>query len=122
MINSDKMIGFLLRILGSSLALYTASWLVVGFGFTGGIKEYAIAGIVMGFLNVIVRPVLKLISFPIIILTLGLFTIVINALILWLVDYIFDFITINNIMALVWATIVIFVVNMIVSAITKAID
>ena len=59
---------------------------------------------------------------PVIILTLGLFTIVINALLLWLVDYIFEFVTISDIMALVWATIVIGIVNMIVSAVTKAID
>jgi putative membrane protein len=116
------MVTFILRILGNALALFAAAWFVPGFQFTGGIKEYAIAGIVLGLLNMLVRPILKLISMPVIILTLGLFTIVINALLLWLVDYIFDFITISDIMALVWATIVIGIVNMIVSAITKAID
>ena len=116
------MVSFLLRITGNALALYAATWFVAGFNFTGGIKEYAIAGVVLGLLNMIVRPVLKLISMPVIILTLGLFTIVINALLLWLVDYIFEFVTISDIMALVWATIVIGIVNMIVSAMTKAID
>ena len=116
------MMSFLLRILGNIVALYAAAWFVPGFGFSGGIKEYAIAGVVLGLLNMIVRPVLKLISMPVIILTLGLFTIVINALLLWTVDYIFEFVTISDIMALVWATIVIGIVNMIVSAVTKAID
>lgn len=116
------MVGFILRILGNSVALYAASWFVAGFSFTGGIKEYAIAGVVLGLLNMLVKPVLKLISMPVIILTLGLFTIVINALLLWVVDYIFDFVTIESIVALVWATIVVWFVNMIVSALTKAFD
>lgn len=116
------MVRFLVRILGNALALYAASWFVAGFSFNGGMKEYAIAGVVLGLLNLIVKPVLKIISLPVIILTLGLFTIVINALLLWLVDYIFDFITISDIMALVWATIVISVVNMIISGLTKTVD
>ena len=113
------MIGFLVRILGNSLALYAAYWLVPGFNFSGGWKELLLAGVVLGLLNMIVKPILKFISFPVIILTLGLFTIVINALILWLVDYIFDFVLIGDIVNLVWATIVIGIVNMIISALTK---
>ncbi|MBI2065419.1 MAG: phage holin family protein [Candidatus Yanofskybacteria bacterium] len=116
------MMSFLLRILGNAVAIYAAVWFVPGFSFTGGIKEYAIAGVVLSLLNMVLRPILKLISMPFIILTLGLFTIVINALLLWLVDYIFDFVTISDIMALVWATIVIGIVNMIVSVVVKTVD
>ena len=116
------MISFIIRIFGNSLALYSASWFVTGFVFIGGIKEYAVAGVVLGLLNLLVKPVLKMISLPVIILTLGLFTVVINALLLWAVDYIFDFIEISDIMTLVWATIVISIVNMIVSAIAKTND
>ena len=113
---------FVIRILGNSVALYAASWFVAGFVFTGGIKEYALAGVVLGLLNMTVKPVIKFISFPIIILTLGLFTIVINALLLWLVDYIFDFVAISDVITLVWATIVIALVNTIISTITKTAD
>lgn len=116
------MMSFIIRILGNSIALYAASWFVAGFIFSGGIKEYAMAGVVLGLLNMIIKPIVKFIAFPVIILTLGLFIIVINALLLWLVDYIFDFITISDIMSLVWATVVIAIVNMIISALTKAKD
>ena len=116
------MMGFIIRILGNSVALWIASWFVAGFIFSGGIKEYVMAGVVLGLLNMIIKPIVKFISFPVIILTLGLFIIVINALLLWLVDYIFDFITISNVMSLVWATIVIAIVNMIISALTKVTD
>lgn len=114
-----KMFRFLLRILGNSLALYAAFWIVPGFIFDGGIKEYLLAGVVLGLINTIIKPVLKLISLPLIILTLGLFTIVINTLILWVVDYIFDFVAFDNILALVWATIVVSFINLIISGLTK---
>ena len=116
------MVGFIIRILGNVLALYIAASFVVGFSFSGGIKEYAIAGVALGLLNLIVKPVLKFISTPIIILTLGLFSLVINALILWAVDYIFDFITIQDLYALAWSTIVVTAVNMVVSGISKTAD
>src|SRR3989338_238962 len=118
----DQMMVFILRILGNSVALYAAAWFVAGLSFGGGIKEYLIAGFILGLLNTIVRPILKLISTPIIILTFGLFTIVINALLLWLGDFIFDFILISDIVALVWVTIVVGIVNIIISAIIKIFD
>ncbi len=116
------MIGFIIRILGNGLALYIANLLVPGFVVTGGIKEYLIAGILLGFLNLLVRPILKLVSMPLIIITLGLFIIVINGLILWIVDYIFDFVTIESLMALLWAVIIIGIINLLISAVAKVID
>jgi|SRR3989338_2114943 len=114
------MLAFIIRILGNGLALYVAYLFVPGFGFSGGIKEYAIAGVVLGLLNMIIKPILKLISMPFIILTLGLFVLVINALLLWVVDYIFDFLAIGDLYALVWATLVVAIVNLIISGIAKA--
>ena len=116
------MTGFAVRILGNSVALYTANWLVAGFVVNGGLKEYLIAGILLGFLNLLVKPLLKLIATPLIILSLGLFTLIINGLILWIVDYIFNFITIESLMALFWAVIIIGIVNIMASAGAKIIN
>ncbi len=117
------MVSFLIRILGNALALYLAFLLVPGFVITGTgtplIEHYALAGLVLALLNMIVKPVLKLLASPLILLTFGLFTIVINALMLWAVDYSFDFINIESLTALVWATILISVVNLIVSVFAK---
>ena len=115
------MIGFTIRILGNSLALYVAFLLVPGFIIKGGIKEYLIAGIFLGLLNAIIRPVLKTITLPIIILTLGLFVFFIDALLLWAVDYIFDYVVIQDVWALIWATVTIWIVNLFVSKTTKVI-
>ena len=115
------MIGFVIRILGNSLALYVAYYFVPGFIISGGWKEYLLAGALLGLLNLVVKPVLKMISMPIIILTLGLFTLVINGLLLWTVDYIFDFVAIKDITALLYAVVVITIVNLVISTTTKTI-
>ena len=115
------MIGFVIRILGNSLALYVAYYFVPGFIISGGWKEYLLAGALLGLLNLVVKPVLKMISMPIIILTLGLFTLVINGLLLWTVDYIFDFVAIKDITALLYAVLIVTIVNLFVSTTTKTI-
>ena len=115
------MISFLVRIFGNVLALYVAFVLVPGFLVTGGIEQYVLAGLALAILNMVVKPILKAITFPVIILTLGIFTIVINAIILSIVDYVFPTITIESLAALVWATIVVSIVNFAVSIFSKII-
>ncbi|MBI2674524.1 MAG: phage holin family protein [Candidatus Yanofskybacteria bacterium] len=116
------MIGFLVRILGNSVAIYAAIYFVPGFVINGSIKEFLLAGILLGLLNKIVKPPIKLLTMPLIILTLGLFLVVINALMLWLVDYTFDFVIIESITALVWATVVVAVVNGVINVFSKIVD
>ena len=116
------MIGFIIRILGNSLAIFVAAYLVPGFVINGGVKEYLLAGILLGILNFAIKRILKAVSMPLIILTLGLWTIVINALMLWTVDYVFDFVLVQDLTALVWAVIIISIVNIFVSATRKIID
>jgi len=52
--------------------------------FSGGWAYLLVVALVFGLLNALVRPVLKLLTCPLLILTLGLFTFVINGLILWM--------------------------------------
>ena len=116
------MIGFVIRIAGNIIAIYVAYRVVPGFIINGGIKEFVLGGALLGLLNMTVRPFLRLISMPLIILSLGLFALVINALILWLVDFIFDFVRLQNVWALIWATVVISIVNITASLISKTLD
>ncbi len=115
------MIGFIIRILGNSLALYAANYFVPGFVVSGNWKQYLLAGAFLGLLNLVVKPVLKMISMPIIILTLGLFTLVINGLLLWTVGYMFSFVSIRDVTALLYAVVVVTLVNLIISVAAKAI-
>ena len=69
----------------SSLAIFVAAWLVPGISVDGGgWFIYAIMAIILGLVNAIVRPILKLLTCPLILLTLGLFVLVINGITLWL--------------------------------------
>jgi putative membrane protein len=68
-----------------SFSLFVAAWLVPGIRVEGNAwKIYALMAVILGLVNSIVRPVLKVLSCPLIILTLGLFVFVVNALSLWL--------------------------------------
>jgi len=75
----------LIRWLIAALALVLAAWIVPGIEVRPGAWWiYAVMAVVLGLVNALVRPVLKLLSCGLIILTLGLFTLIINALTLWL--------------------------------------
>lgn len=69
----------------TSFSLYVAAWLVPGIRVEGNAwKIFAVMAVILGLINSVVRPVLKLLSCSLIILTLGLFVFVVNALTLWL--------------------------------------
>lgn len=77
--------GFLLRIAISAAALAAAAWLLDGIGFTGrDDRVLTLLGValIFGVVNALVAPVVKLLSLPFIILTLGLLLWVINAVML----------------------------------------
>ena len=67
------------------VALVVAAWLVPGMHVeSNAITAFAAMAIILGLVNAIIRPILKLLSCPVILLTLGLFVFVINAFTLWL--------------------------------------
>lgn len=78
----------LLRWLINALALFAAAVVVKGIGVEearwAGWVVFAIAAVIFGLVNALIRPLLKLLTCPLILLTLGLFTLVINAFMLWL--------------------------------------
>jgi putative membrane protein len=81
---------FIWRLLINAAALWAATRLVAGISFTGDWRLLFAVAIVFGALNVLVRPILKILTFPILILTLGLFTFVLNAFMLWLTGRVSD--------------------------------
>ncbi len=71
----------ILRVAINALALGAAAYLVPGI-HAGSVTSILLVALVFGLLNALVRPLLKLLSCPLIILTLGLFTLVLNAVML----------------------------------------
>lgn len=74
-------------ILLNAAALFLLLKVVPEITYSGGLWFFAIAGLVLGVLNSFVRPILKLLSLPLVFLTGGLFLIVINGFILWFLSY-----------------------------------
>ena len=72
------------RLLINAAALWVATQIVPGISFTGDWRRLLIVALVFGVLNACVRPVLLILSIPLLIVTLGLFTLVLNAFMLWL--------------------------------------
>lgn len=72
----------LIRLLINAAALWVATQVVDGISLTGNLPSLLGVAIVFGVLNVVVRPILKLVTCPFYILTLGLFTFVVNAVML----------------------------------------
>ncbi|MGH8868136.1 MAG: phage holin family protein [Actinomycetes bacterium] len=86
---------FLIRLVVSALALWAATGLVDGISVGGDTDtERALTllcvALVFGLINAVVKPVVSLLSLPFILLTLGLFLLVVNALMLWLTAAVTD--------------------------------
>ena len=76
----------LVRIALNGLGLWAAAQLLPGIHYEGGLLYLLLAGFVLGAVNLLVKPLVTILSLPFVVLTLGLFFIVINGLMVWLVD------------------------------------
>ncbi len=71
----------------NGFALYGVTYFLEEVSYTGGLKFFIFGGIVMGLLNTFVKPLMKILSFPFIFLTGGVFLIVINVILLAFMKY-----------------------------------
>jgi putative membrane protein len=75
---------FLIRLLVNAAALWVATKVVPGVSFDGGLIPFLAVALVFGVINATLRPLTKILTFPLILVTLGLFALVVNGLMLWL--------------------------------------
>lgn len=76
------MIRFLIRLVVNAVAIWAAVQLVPGLNYEGGTASLLIVALIFGVVNALVRPLLLLLTCPFIILTLGLFVLVVNTVML----------------------------------------
>jgi putative membrane protein len=76
--------GFLVRLLVNAAALWVATRVVPGATYSGGLLPFLGVAVVFGAINAVIRPVARVLTFPLIIVTLGIFTLVVNGMMLWL--------------------------------------
>jgi putative membrane protein len=108
-------------LIGSNMvALAVADWIFSGVDI-GGFWPLLIGGAVLGFANAILKPILAILTLPLIIVTLGIAYFAINVAMLALAEWIAPDFSIDGFWTYVGATIVVWLVNMIVGAILDAI-
>ena len=88
-----------------------------GISLTARWQMFLALGIVLGLLNYFIEPILKTITLPLQILTLGLFTLVIDMGLLWFLDLIFDELRVPWMWPLIYTTLIIWVLNLVIQKI-----
>lgn len=111
---------FLVRWFVCSLGLWiAASFLSHSISYENQFRVIVIAGLVLAIINIILKPILVIFSLPAIVLTLGLFMIIINGLTVFIASKLYDPLHITNFWAAVFAGAVIGLVNYLVTAILE---
>ena len=115
--------GFLVAVLVNTAALWVAVYLLPGLVFEGEWYQWLILGLIFGVVNAFVKPILKLLTLPITMVTLGLFLLVLNALMLYLTSFlagpILSAFTINSFVDAILGGIIIAVVGMVLHAVAR---
>ncbi len=103
----------LFHIVSGSLGLFIAAKLVPGVEFYGTYLSLIIIGIVLGLINHFIKPLLKKLSFPVKILTLGLSSLIINMAVIWLIEILFpQELEIAGLIPLFWTTLIVWGLNL----------
>ncbi len=114
---------FLVRTLVNAAALYVATRLVPGVTFTGDWLPFMGVAIVFGIVNAFIGPVAKILTFPLIIVTLGIFSLVVNGFMLWLTSSISGSLGlgfhVTGFWAAFWGAFVVSVVSLILTVAVK---
>jgi putative membrane protein len=110
---------FLIRLIVNAAALWVATRVVSGVTYMGDWLPFFGAAIVFGFVNAFIRPFAKILAFPLIILTLGLFSLVVNGLMLWLTSQLSDALGlgfhVSGFWAAFWGALVVSIVSTVLS-------
>ncbi len=89
----------------------------LGIVFTADWQILILTGVALGLFNFILKPILGLITFPLKVLTLGLFGFALNMFLVWLVAFLFPELAIQGLIPLFWTTLIIWLINIILGLI-----
>ncbi|MEO5642102.1 MAG: phage holin family protein [Bacteroidia bacterium] len=111
---------FIIRILISTLAVLFTSWLLPeSMVHVDNFTTAIIVALVLAFLNSVVKPIFILLTIPVTVVTMGLFLLVINAIIILITDYFIDGFTVGGFWAALIFSIVLTFINSIFNGIQK---
>ena len=110
--------GFLLKLLVTSLAVFFSAYILNGV-YLEGFPTAILVALLMGFLNAFLKPILIILTIPITLVTFGLFLLVINAVIILLADYALTGFTVDSFFTAVLFSIIVSVITWILEAIAN---
>jgi len=111
-------VGFVIRLLVNALALVIVAYVLPGVHVTS-FTAAIVAALILGIVNAIVRPILLVLTLPAIILTLGLFTLVINAITFYLVAHLGLGLTVDGFGSAFLGALVLAIVSFVLSSVVN---
>ncbi len=102
---------FLLRWLVNFFGLWTAATLLTGISYQDHYRVLVWAALIFSIVNALIRPLVVILTLPAIVLTLGVFTLVINTLMLYLVTFFYHRFEVRSFGSAILAVIIIWIVN-----------
>lgn len=110
---------FLIRLIVNALALSAAAYVVSGITLSGGFLDVLLVALVFGVVNALLKPFLMILSLPFLLLTLGLFTFVVNGALLLLTARLMPHFAVAGLGSAILGSIVISVVSMLLGGALK---
>lgn len=115
----DIIIRFLIRWAANTLALWIAANVIADISYGDEIAVLLIASFILSIVNALIKPLLVMLSLPFIVLSLGLFTVVINGAVVWLVGVIYDSFNTGSFTSAVLAGLIVGLVNYLVTIVLE---
>ena len=115
----SALIQLVAAIVANLLGLIAANRFITGVSFGGAIEQMLLVAAVLTILNATLKPVLKLLFGPVILLTFGLGVILVNALMLFILDNLFQNLSIQGIQAFIYTAVLMSIVNFLLHIIIK---
>ena len=112
------MITYIIKVVLVAASLLVAAHFVDGITIDRFWPTAVIAAVILGFLNTVIKPIISLFALPITILTLGLFSVVINVIIFWLLAFV-PGVSIDGFFAALWGALIVAITGGIINVLTK---
>jgi len=116
---SPKLKKFIQSWVINTLAVAVASFIVPGIDYRQKFLNLVVASFLLGLLNAFIRPILLLMALPLLVFTLGLFILIINAVLLWFVGQISpDHFIVKDFSSAFWGALIIGIISLILNSLT----
>jgi putative membrane protein len=105
--------------IANAIALGVTAWILDGMSFHGSVGAVFVAAAIFGVLNTILKPIMRLLTLPIAVVTLGIAWFFVSLMMIWLTDVLVHDFTVSGFWTYVWATVIIWAVNVVLDAVLR---